>query len=288
MFRRCRPVSGDPSCRQTGPPVLCVPVLQWLVPGEAGSETDLGSLQTSDQVLECCTVNRAERRASWALVKSNLSHFQAVQAGLSGPPRPSSRPGVLPGPVLGPPDPVRSRVLRWPAVWLLGPPTAAEAVQRHHEAGCVWGARGDAEVSGRHPGTGNGRFYLSTSFLWSNNRVWLFIFLSASSHEALHPDRTLHVSLRRLPPPVAALLPLFSNGELDAPLVPSSLCGCLVSRQLLRLLSGRRGAGTALAHVRQLWESPTCRLKQRTKGFKAPWVNKFACHICAFRIFYDP
>lgn len=43
-------VSDDPPCRQARPPVLCVPVFQRLVPGETCTETDLGSVQTADQV----------------------------------------------------------------------------------------------------------------------------------------------------------------------------------------------------------------------------------------------
>lgn len=76
--------------------------------------------------------------------------FQAVQVRLFGPQCSSSRLGLVSGLVPRAPDPVRSRVFRRPAVWLLAPSAAAEALQRHHEAGCVRRARGDAAVAGGH------------------------------------------------------------------------------------------------------------------------------------------
>lgn len=82
-------------------------------------------------------------------------HFQEHQAGLFGPKRPSSRSGLIPGLVFSPCVPVWSCVFWRPAVWLLGPLAPAEEVQHHHEAGGVWRARGDAEVSGGHSRTGN-------------------------------------------------------------------------------------------------------------------------------------
>lgn len=87
-------------------------------------------------------------------LSSALFPLQAAASGRPGPGPASSRPGLLPGPVLCSADPVRGRVLRGPAVWLLGPAAAAEEVQRHHEAGRVRRARGDPEVAGSHSGTG--------------------------------------------------------------------------------------------------------------------------------------
>ncbi len=95
-----------------------------------------------------------EDKGGRASVKPSLIHSQAIQAGLFGPERLSSRSCLLPGPLLCSFDPVRSCVFWRPAVWLLGPLTPAEEVQRHHEAGSVWRTRGDAEVTWSHSGAG--------------------------------------------------------------------------------------------------------------------------------------
>lgn len=97
-------------------------------------------------------------------VKANLFHYQAIQAGLVGPGRPSSGSRLLPGPVHGSSDPVRGRVLWRPALWQLVVVTPAEEVQRHHEAGCVRGTCGNAEVPGSHSGTGNDEEAFSWAF----------------------------------------------------------------------------------------------------------------------------
>lgn len=81
-------------------------------------------------------------------------HVQAIQTGLFGPERPSSRFSLFPGPVFSPFGSVRGCVVWRPAVWLLGPLTPAEEIQHRHEAGCVWRTCGDAEVAGSHYGAG--------------------------------------------------------------------------------------------------------------------------------------
>lgn len=77
MFRTFCHVLGDPSCCQARPPVLRVPVFQWLVPGETYSETGLGSVQTADQVFKLFDVLLLLVQNLTALlqIKPNLFHF---------------------------------------------------------------------------------------------------------------------------------------------------------------------------------------------------------------------
>lgn len=174
IFETLCHVSDDPPCRQDRPPVLCVPVFQRLVPGETCTETDLGSVQTAYQVWKNVLMSSLNfLKGDWAPVKPNLFCFQALQVGISGPEHPSSGSSLFPGPLLSPPHTVRSCVLWRPAVWLLGPLTAAEAVQRHHEAGCVWRACGDAEVTGSHPGAGSRGE--CACFFWSCDGAWIHL-----------------------------------------------------------------------------------------------------------------
>lgn len=76
-----------------------------------------------------------------------------------------------------------------------------------------------------------------------------------SSSKVGHPHGAVHLSPWRLPPSPSPLLPLFGNRDSKALLVSGPVRGCLVSHQLLHLLSGRCSTGTALNGTQTISET---------------------------------
>lgn len=81
---------------------------------------------------------------------------------------------------------------------MLGPLVPAEEVQCLHEAGCFWRARGHAEVSGGHFGTGtvDDETVKMSSVInkYSININHIFYELGYLSVSAVNPDRAVHLS----------------------------------------------------------------------------------------------
>lgn len=79
---------------------------------------------------------------------------------------------------------------------MLGSLAPAEEVQHHHEAGGVWRARGDAEVSGGHSRTGNDDgVIMSVEVIFPLPVIisYFIVYMSVLSFEAVHSYREVHL-----------------------------------------------------------------------------------------------